>query len=706
MLDFKTPVNLLGGVGQYYQKKLEKLGIKTVRDLLYHFPNRYEDFSNFKNIEELEIGETATINGRIRDIKTRRSWRRTLFLTEAIVEDETDAIRSVWFNQPFLSQNLRIGDYLSLAGKVAENEKGAYLSNPAYEKITPLSEDGRRETGGLIPVYPETQGLTSRALRFFIKKILSQVRFSADPLPSELKRRLAFPDLKTALNQIHFPATIEQAETAKKRFSFVDLLILELMILKERQKLTLEKSFSIRPNLEILKNFVESLNFKLTQDQRRAVFEILRDLQKNQPMNRLLEGDVGSGKTIVAAIASLAVVKNNFQVIFMAPTEILSRQHFETFAKLFQNREVNLGLITSSENRISWGGLNSTMPKKEFLKKCLASKLNIIIGTHSLIQKNVTFKNLGLIIIDEQHRFGVDQRRQLLNHKNAERLTPHLLSMTATPIPRTLALTFWGDLDISFISEMPKNRKPIITKSVSQNNRQKAYDFIKEQIKKGRQAFVICPLIEASNKPINSRSFWGQELKSVTKEYEKLRKSVFPQLKIAMLHGRMKAKEKEEIMKNFRDGEIKILVSTSVIEVGIDVPNATIILIEGADRFGLAQIYQFRGRVGRGEHQSYCFLFTESSSQSVQQRLEAIVKAKNSFELAEKDLQIRGPGEFLGTRQSGIPDYLMAALKNLDMIQSAREEAKKILDGDPELNNHPFLKQTVLNFQETTKLLN
>ena len=701
MLDFKTPVNLISGVGQHYQKKMERLGIKNIRDLLFHFPNRYEDFSNFKNIEDLEPDETATISGQIMDIKTRRSWQRKIFITEAVVQDQTDSIRVIWFNQPFLSQNLKPGDLVSLAGKVAENEKGIFLSAPAYEKISGFDGD-RRETGRLIPIYPETRGLGSRALRFFIKKLLAQTRFPVDPLPVSLRKRYGFPELKTALEKIHFPLEPEEAELAKKRFSFEDLWLLELLILQERQKLTLKKSFSIRPNLEILKNFVDSLNFQLTDGQRQAIFEILKDLQKSQPMNRLLEGDVGSGKTIVAALAALTVIKNSRQTALLAPTEILSQQHFQTLGRAFQDWEINIGLLTSSSAKISWSGLESTITKKEFLKKCAAGKLDLIIGTHSLIQKNVQFEKLGLVIVDEQHRFGVEQRTQLLE-RGQDGISPHLLSMTATPIPRTLALTIWGDLDISFIKEMPKNRKPIITKLVAPVNRSKAYAFIRQQIKLGRQAFVICPLIEASTA---NPSMDLIERKSVLQEHEKLRRQVFPDLKIAMLHGKMKAKEKEEIMKNFHDAKIDVLVSTSVIEVGIDVPNATIMMIEGADRFGLAQIYQFRGRVGRGEHQSYCLLFNESASSGSQQRLKAIVEAKNSFELAEQDLQIRGPGEFLGTRQSGIPDYLMAALKNLEMVKCSRSEAEKILAEDPKLEKHLNIKNRLAEFGQTTKILN
>jgi ATP-dependent DNA helicase RecG len=423
-------------------------------------------------------------------------------------------------------------------------------------------------------------------------------------------------------------------------------------------------------------------------------------------MNRLLEGDVGSGKTIVAAIAALATVKNNFQVAFMAPTEILSQQHFRTLSKLFKDFEINIGLLTSSGAQISWAGLESKSTKKEIAKNCETGKLDIIIGTHSLISKNLKFEDLGLIIIDEQHRFGVEQRASLINSNKKDGFAPHLLAMTATPIPRTLALTIWGDLDISLINEMPANRKPIITKVVAPENRSKAYAFIRSEIKKGRQVFVICPLIAPPSGDTKQSFSPLWERKSATQEYEKLKKQIFPDLNIAMLHGKMPAKEKEKIMKDFSQGEINILVSTSVIEVGIDVPNASIMMIEGADRFGLAQLYQFRGRVGRGEHQSYCLLFTESGTKNATDRLDAIVKAKNSFELAEKDLQIRGPGDFLGFRQSGIPDYLMNALKNLDLVQLARDEAEKILKSDPELKKYPLIKERLAQFQQNIDILN
>ena len=694
MLDFQTPIQFLKGVGNNYLKKFKKIGIETVKDLLFYFPFRYEDFSVIKKINQLILNEVVTIEGKILEIKTFKTWRKKFFITEAIIEDDTAPIKIIWFNQPFLTKNLKRGDLISVAGKLIEDKNGVYFSPSHYEKITDFDSEERRETSGLIPVYSETEGLTSRALRFFIKQCLKQTRIPNDWLPFHIRQKYHFPDLKTALKQIHFPKNITEAEVARKRFLFEDLFILELTILKQKQQLKQYKGFLIKANLDSLKKFSESLNFQLTNDQKQAVVDILKDLQKGKPMNRLLQGDVGSGKTIVAAIAALMTVENNYQVAFMAPTEILSEQHFQTFSRLFKDFEINIGLITSNKTKISWNGLISEIKRKDFLRDCQQQKINIIIGTHSLIQKDVKFKNLGLVIIDEQHRFGVEQRKELL--KSKADFIPHLLSMTATPIPRTLALTLWGDLDISSIKELPKNRKPIITKIISPQQREKVYQFIKDQIQQGRQVFVICPLINDSEK---------LEVKSVLKEYEKLQNQIFPEFKVMYLHGKMKTQEKEEIMQKFLKNEINILVSTSVVEVGIDVPNASIMLIEGADRFGLAQLYQFRGRVGRGPHQSYCFLFTESNSQNTLKRLKALITAKNSFELAEKDLELRGPGEFLGTRQSGMPDNLMMALKNLSLVQIAKNEAELILQNDPELKNYPLIKKVFEQKKEILELI-
>ncbi|MGB9847703.1 MAG: ATP-dependent DNA helicase RecG [Minisyncoccia bacterium] len=684
MYDFQTPIEKLAGVGKNYLKKFKKINIETIKDLLFYFPFRYDDFSNIKKINQLIPNEIVTIEGKILDIKTFKTWRKKIYLTEVLIEDDSGVAKIIWFNQPFINKNLKINDFISVAGKLVIDKNGTYFLPSNYEKINDININDRRETSGLIPVYSETEGLTSRALRFFIKKCLKETRIPADWLPVYIRNKYGFPELKKALYQIHFPQNLQEAEAAKKRFLFDDLFILELAVLKQKMILQKYKGFIIKPYLDVLKKFAQSLDFQLTIDQKNAILDILKDFQKGKPMNRLLQGDVGSGKTIVAAVAALITVQNKYQVAFMAPTEILAHQHFQNFTNLFKIFDINIGLITSNSTRLGWEGNISDIPKKSFIKNCLNHEIDIIIGTHALIQKNIRFKKLGLVIIDEQHRFGVEQRQKLLSNHND--FIPHLLSMTATPIPRTLALTLWGDLDVSLIKELPKNRKPIITKIITPEKRQDVYQFIREKIKEGRQVFIICPLINDSEK---------LEVKSVTQEYEKLKKDIFPDLNIAMLHGKLKNKEKEEIMKKFINREYDILISTSVVEVGIDVPNASIILIEGAERFGLAQLYQFRGRVGRGPYQSYCFLFTENNNQNTQKRLKAIITAKNSFELAEKDLELRGPGEFLGKRQSGLPDNLMRALTNLSLVQIAKKEAEMILKSDPELNNNKILQEKI-----------
>ncbi len=693
MFDFQTPIQLIPGIGQQYQKKFKKLGIETVKDLLYYFPFRYDDFSQIKKIAEIIPDEITTIEGKIIQIKTFRTARRKFFITEAIIEDETDKIKIVWFNQPYLTKNLKTNDIISVAGKLVEEKNKSYFLPSHYEKIINFDQD-RRETGGLIPVYSETEGLGSRTIRFFIKKCLAETRFPADPLPLNIRKKYNLLELKTALKEIHFPQDIAKAKIAKKRFLFEDLFILELIILTQRQKMKQMKGFLIKTKMDVLEKFSHELKFQLTNDQKNALVDILKDLQNGKPMNRLLQGDVGSGKTIVAAIATLMSVENHYQVAFMAPTEILANQHFQTFSQLFKNFDINIGLLTSTEAQISFSGLVSKIKKSDFLKDCSKQKIDIIIGTHTLIQKNIKFQNLGLIIIDEQHRFGIEQRKALLAAKKD--FVPHLLSMTATPIPRSLALTIWGDLDISSIKELPKNRQPIITKIILPNQQEKVYQFVKTEIKNGRQVFVICPLINDSPK---------LELKSVNQEYEKL-KEIFPEFKIGILHGKLKSTEKEKIMKDFLDNKINILISTSVVEVGIDIPNASIIIIEGAERFGLAQLYQFKGRVGRGHYQSFCFLFSENNKSKTTERLKAITQVKNAFELAEIDLQMRGPGEFLGTKQSGMPDTLMEALKHIDLVQAAKKEAEEILNSDPHLQLHPLLKEKIENQKDILEIIN
>lgn len=682
-----TPIQNISRFSPGAVKKLEKLKIKTVRDLLYHFPSRYDDFSNFTPISEIKPGFQSSARGTILNAKNIRIFRRNMVLTEVIIEDDAGAIKSVWFNQPYLINQFKPGRLINLSGKVVASKGRLCFSNPAYEIVGYGEQKNKKEplhTGRLVPVYPETSGLTSRWLRFAVKPVLKFANQLPDILPNEIRKNYRLPNLIHALSQIHFPEKIENAQLARKRFAFEELFILQLLMGQERLKLRQKTAPIIKFDETAVKKFVESLPYKLTDDQKKVSWQIIKDIERPKPMNRLLEGDVGSGKTIVAAIAAYLAALNGHQAVFMAPTEILSRQHFEKISSLLKNLKIPIGLLTSSEARID----GQKIGKKDFLKEVENGSVKILIGTHSLIQKNVVFKNLALIIIDEQHRFGVNQRAALL--KNSKFLIPHLLSMSATPIPRTLGLTVWGDLDLSLIKEMPKGRKNIITKTVPPQKRDWAYEFIKNEIKKGRQAFVVCPLIEESEK---------LQVKAAKKECERLKTEIFPHLKIGLLHGRMKAKEKEKIMSEFLNRDLDILVTTSVVEVGIDVPNATVMMIEGADRFGLASLYQFRGRVGRSEYQSYCLLLTDSTLVSVNERLRAIESAQSGFDLAERDLEMRGPGDFAGVRQSGLPDLAMASLTDLKLIEETKEAAKMITAADPYLKKYPILLSRVSEFK-------
>lgn len=702
-----------------FAKRLDKLGIKTVRELLWHFPARYEDFSKIYNIAELEPGQQATISGVVEEIGTRRTWRRHMTIVEAIIADETGSIRAVWFNQPYIANTLRQGRMVNFAGKVSLSDEGEmYFSHPAYEIVknggVGYGETETRHTARLVPIYPETRGLTSKGIRFLVQPILKNLDDLPEWLPNNALKENGFPEINQALKDIHFPAQVEDALVAKKRFAFEDLFLLQLANLRQKSKLAEEKAPVIETDLELVKKILAELPFELTLSQKKSLWEILQDVERGRPMNRLLQGDVGSGKTVIAVLAALTAAESGLQTAFMAPTEILARQHFLTIKKLFSHikatAQPTICLLTSSESRVLYPDDMETIVKKpELIKKIQLGEVKIVIGTHALIQKNVLFKDLALVIIDEQHRFGVSQRQALAGGTNA--YVPHLLSMSATPIPRTLMLTVFGDLDVSLITEMPAGRKNIVTKIISPDKRSETYEFIRKEIRAGRQAFVICPRIEQAQAGNDSttasvsetqKKLW--EVKSVTEEYEKLSKTIFPDLRVAMLHGRLKPKEKEKIMREFGEGKTDILVSTSVVEVGVDIPNATIMMIEGSDRFGLAQLYQFRGRVGRGEHQSYCLLFTDSSSKTTAARLKAIAEAKNGFELAEQDLKLRGPGEFLGQSQSGFPDIAMESLNNPELVKSAREAAAQILKTDTNLKKYPLLKERLTAFQNEIHL--
>ncbi|TSC91071.1 MAG: ATP-dependent DNA helicase RecG [Parcubacteria group bacterium Licking1014_17] len=713
MTNLNTPVEKLSYVGPKMLPRLRHLGIKTIRDLLRHFPARYEDFS--KLISLAEVGEpkvVVSVRGVVRKIKTDRIWKRRLAITTAIIDDGTGKLRVVWFNQPYLQDSFPEGTELSLSGKTALDKRGLYLSSPVFEKIGRADED-LVHTSRIVPVYPETEGVSSKFLRFLIKPLLDKLGGIPDSLPAEIVKKYNFPAISKAIKNIHFPKKLDDAEAARKRFAFEELFLFQLRALLDRKNLEKMPAPKILFDKDAIAKFVRGLPFPLTNDQRLAAFEILKDLERGRPMNRLLNGDVGSGKTVVALIAMYQTVKAGYQAVIMAPTEILAKQHFGTITSILEKQKINnikVGLLIGSEAR-QWPTDEITeadVSKKILRNKVAKGQIDILIGTHAVIQKDVAFNKLALVVIDEQHRFGVGQRMKLV--KNQE-LAPHLLSMTATPIPRTLALTIYGDLDVSLLKQKPGNRPKIITKIIPARRSAEAYEFIENEIKKGRQVFVICPRIET---PLETASAQGglpltgqvsqaklmwAEVKAVTKEFEKLSKETFPHRRVAMLHGKIKPKEKEKIMNDFRAGEYDILVSTSVVEVGVDIPNATVMMIESAERFGLAQLHQFRGRVGRGEHQSYCFLFTSSGGE-FGSRLKALEKTGDGFELAEMDLQIRGPGEFTGVKQSGIPDLVMASLGDIELIKKARSEAEQILNQSPTLANYPLLRERLEYIQK------
>ena len=643
-----------------------------------------------------------------------------MMLTQAALQDPTGKLKVMWFNQPYLANTLKKGTFVCLAGKISGKGKSIYLSNPAYEKLP----DNFREidfelshTGRLIPVYPETEGLSSKWLRFIVKPLLLKLKDRIpDFLPPKISKKYDFLAFQEAIWQIHFPDSLELAEKAKKRFGFEELFELSLFVQRERLKLAKEKALAISIDVDLMKEFTKSLPYELTNAQKKSSWQILKDLEKPRPMNRLLEGDVGSGKTVVAAMAALNVAKAGYQSAFLAPTEILAKQHFKTINEVLKKFKLNVGLITGKE---SYSG-SKKITRRELLEKVTNKKVDILIGTHAIIQDTtpktsektpIQFNNLALVIIDEQHRFGVEQRAKLCRQKS---FIPHLLSMTATPIPRTLSLTVYGDLDLSIIDEMPKGRKKIITKIIQSKDKKATYEFIRRQVKEGRQAFVICPRIEPAKTSaedlggqtlvLDARNFSWMDVKAVKQEYKKLSEEIFSDLKVEMLHGKMGSQEKEKTMQDFKDKKIDILVSTSVVEVGVDIPNATVMMIEGSEKFGLAQLHQFRGRVGRSDWQSYCFLFTDAPGIVYNRRLHALVNCQDGFELAEKDLAIRGPGDFAGQRQWGIPDLAMSSLSDTILVSKARNDAKEILQEDPQLKKYPWLKMRLGEFQKRIHL--
>jgi len=688
----ESPITSIKGISSALAGKFSRLGVKTVRDLLYFFPRRHLDYSHRKLISQLEVGTEQTIVANIWEA-TAKYGAHGRRATEAIVGDESGNIRVIWFNQPYLAKRLPTNSRVVISGRVGLFRGKKVFEAPEWEL---LESDDLIHTGRLVPVYPLTAGLFPRQVRKLVKGTLDRwLPELPDFLPEQLIEKTGLLTLPDAIGQAHFPDSEPDKDGARRRLAFDELFLIQLGVLsKKRDWQEGQKGNAFTVDGGCLEPFFNSLPYKLTAAQRRAFAEIHSDLSKSKPMSRLLQGEVGSGKTVVATAAMLLSVANGYQAALMAPTEILAEQHFNTICGLLDKatdavegdrplrsypamspRPIKIGLLI--------GSLKDSV-KREIQERIATSDLDIVIGTHALVQKGVEFKQMGLCVVDEQHRFGVMQRSEL----RSKGTSPHVLVMSATPIPRTLALTVYGDLDLSILDELPPGRIEIKTKFLSPEQRQRAYDFIRKQITDGRQAFIICPLIEESE---------AIETKAAITEYERLSQEVFPDLRLGLLHGRLNGIEKEEVMRHFRNGELDILVSTPVVEVGVDVPNATVMLIEGADRFGLAQLHQFRGRVGRGQHQSYCLLLAETASGEARERLSLLERIRNGFKLAEEDLKLRGPGEFFGTRQSGLPDLKMARLSDVELLELARREAIQLFNADPYLRKpeHRLLAKEV-----------
>jgi ATP-dependent DNA helicase RecG len=702
-----------------HQKALTRLRIVTIEDLLLHLPQRYEDITDIQSVGGLTKGQDAVVFGQLGGLKTRKSWKSRVPISEGWIEDGTARIKIMWFNQPYIAKMLTDGMYVKLAGKVTGSEGKLYVANPEVERLESLPIDRHdsifkgteAQDDTIYPIYRETKGVTSKwfyhtVMKCFERGVLLKLM---DPIPEAVLERYNLPTLPTALRWIHTPKKQEHAESARKRFAFEEVFYIQTTKARERAQVSAASSYVIRTEKSHIDAFTSRFPFPLTNAQKKSINDVLKAFEGTHPMSRLLEGDVGSGKTAVAATTAYAVATSRppeglgktleygaLQTAYMAPTEILAKQHFESFIQLFAHLPVAIGLITGSGCMKFPSKAKPTQPtpisKAQLLKWVKNGEIPILIGTHALIYKSVEFKHLAHVIIDEQHRFGTGQRKALAK-KDAR--MPHLLSMSATPIPRTLALTVYGDLDLSLLDEMPKGRKPIITKVVAPSQIKDVYEHVTSELRTGRQAYVICPRIDEPDPDMEN----ALQLKSVKQEAERLKKEVFKNARIGILHSKMKPKEKDDVMEKFLAHDIDVLVATSVVEVGVNVPNATNIIIEGAERFGLSQLHQLRGRVVRSNHQAYCFAVTSKDSTGKSgktlERLKALTTAKNGFELAEFDLEIRGSGELYGARQWGLTDLGMEALRNIKMVEAARKEAQTFIMTDPALTNHPLIAKRI-----------
>ena len=699
-----SPVTILKGVDSKTAIKLKRIGVITVRDILYLFPRRHSNYSQVSKIADVRPGQEITINATVWESSQIRLGRNgRLKATQAVVGDETGNMKVIWFGQPYLAKQLRPGIKLSLSGKMDVFNKAKVLESPDYEIMAPGIP--LIHTNRLVPIYPLTEGLTARNLRRIIWNALGTWNsMIEDFMPPDILNRTGLSKLPTAIMGAHFPQDEKSWEISRKRLAFDELFLLLTIIQMRRQTWQKDASgVSLKENPVMIQSFIDTLPFSLTTSQEQCITEIINDMKVGTPsMSRLLQGEVGSGKTLVALVALLTTVLCGYQGSIMVPTEVLAQQHFATISNLMsrlfnpqieenvvtaclntQSKPISIGLVTGSTRKAI---------KRKIIEKASTGELDIVLGTHSLIQDEIKIPNLALAVVDEQHRFGVTQR-SLLRGKGTT--TPHLLVMSATPIPRTLALTLYGDLDISTISQLPPGRQKTLTRWVPPHKRDAANDFVRGQVRLGRQAFVICPLIEESE---------TIEAKAAIVEYKRLSEKVFPDLRLGLLHGKMSSKEKNTVMTQFHKGELDILVSTPVVEVGIDVPNATVMMIEAAHRFGLSQLHQFRGRVGRGQHKSYCFLLANDPSSMARERLSAIEQIHDGFQLAEVDLSLRGPGDLFGTRQSGLPNLRMARLSDQDILAQVKRESSIMLGLDPTLSmsKHKLVAKEVSRFQGDT----
>lgn len=671
-----SEVKFVKGVGPKVATKLQLQGIETVEELIENFPRRFNDYSQTVALEDIKPG-LVTVKVKVDEVSTRYV-RRGMHITEATIYDDTERARAVWFNQPYRKDQLKPDTWYFMSGEFSFSYNRYQLNSPATELVS----DFPKNTARIVPIYRESKGLKSHQMRKFIYETLPLIRKLNETLPAEIVKEHALMSRANAVEQMHFPGTYEQFAEAKERIAFEELFEITYASLLNKTDNAQSETRSIEFIQKVAVEFTASLPFIMTSSQKKSAWKILQDLEDSKPMNRLLEGDVGSGKTVVAAMAILMALKNGYQVAYMAPTEILARQHLKTLTSLLKSFDIKPTLLI--------GGLKAG-EKKTIQKELGDGKISLVVGTQALISKHVSFKNLGLLVVDEQHRFGVEQREELMKKAG---YMPHVLTMTATPIPRSLALTLYGELDISILSEMPKGRKPVITEIHSPNSRAQLYVKIEDQLDGGRQAFVVCPLISESDK---------LGVKSVENEFKLLNTGPFKHRKIALLHGKLKPAEKEAIMNGFVSGKYDMVVTTTVVEVGVDVPNATVMLIEGIERFGLAQLHQLRGRVGRSSMQAYCF-GVPSTSAKPSARIQAFASSTDGFKLAQMDLELRGPGEIYGARQHGALDLRVAKLTDHELISMARESAKKCIKLGLDLVQYPRLARKVSELRKVTNL--